>query len=506
VGGFLLAVGSRYVRGTITLVIEDVLERYSEGKRRQSGGEIPALQIHNLDFFYGTQQVLFDVTSRWPRVRSWPCWGPTAPGKEHTAAAVSGLDPSPPRRHPHLRRQLHISRAGADHRPARRLLVGGKMTFPGLTVSENLRVGEYCSDARRRGRKVAFDEAIDSSPSSRPVSTSRAGTLSGGEQQMLALARVMDDHPAPAHDRRAGPGAGPPHGRASHGHRAPGQRRRGHRHLVEQSVNRAMSLARHAFFIERGEVRFDVSHGRAPRPRMTCCGRSSCRRHSERGLRVSRVGSVTAPVGRSRGLPSSVSTTGCWRWGLVLIYRTSRVVNFAQGQIGVVAAVFLVKLYYDFGFNYWVAPRHLVALAAPWAPCPSSSLRRLFNRPRVMVMVATIGLSQVLFLFTVFPFIRPKKLYRAFPVPISWTFHVGTFLFSPGEVLTLIVAPVVVIALAAFIRFSSWGLAMRAMAENAESARLSGCGCAGPRPWPGPWPAPCRPSPPCWRRPARPVR
>ncbi|HUD16612.1 MAG TPA: hypothetical protein VMQ59_05080, partial [Acidimicrobiales bacterium] len=49
-----------------------------------------------------------------------------------------------------------------------------------------------------------------------------------------------------------------------------------------------------------------------------------------------------------------------------------------------------------------------------------------------------------------------------------------TFLFSPGEVLTLIVAPVVVIALAAFIRFSSWGLAMRAMAENAESARLSG--------------------------------
>jgi ABC-type branched-subunit amino acid transport system permease subunit len=160
--------------------------------------------------------------------------------------------------------------------------------------------------------------------------------------------------------------------------------------------------------------------------------------------------------------------------GIVLIYRTSRVVNFAQGQLGVVAAVFLVKLFYDFGFNYWVALVISVALAAAVGALSELILRRLFNRPRVLVMVATIGLSQVLFLFTLFPFIRPQKLYRAFPVPIDWTFHIGTFLFSPGEVLTLIVAPIVVVALAAFIRFSSWGLAMRATAENAESARLSG--------------------------------
>ncbi|HTT85762.1 MAG TPA: ABC transporter permease [Acidimicrobiales bacterium] len=160
--------------------------------------------------------------------------------------------------------------------------------------------------------------------------------------------------------------------------------------------------------------------------------------------------------------------------GLVLIYRTSRVVNFAQGQLGVVAAVFLVKLYYDYRFNYWFALVVSLALAAGVGAVSELVLRRLFNRPRVMVMVATIGLSQVLFLFTLFPFIRPKKLYRAFPVPIDWTFHIGTFLFSPGDVMTLLVAPVVVVALAAFIRFSAWGLAMRAMAENAESARLSG--------------------------------
>ncbi|HVA02535.1 MAG TPA: ABC transporter permease [Acidimicrobiales bacterium] len=160
--------------------------------------------------------------------------------------------------------------------------------------------------------------------------------------------------------------------------------------------------------------------------------------------------------------------------GLVLIYRTSRVVNFAQGQLGVVAAVFLVKLYYDYGINYWAALVAALALAAGAGALSELVLRRLFNRPRVMVMVATIGLSQVLFLFTLFPFIRPKKLFRAFPVPVNWSFHIGSFLFPPGEVVTLIVAPVVALGLAAFIRFSHWGLAMRASAENSESARLSG--------------------------------
>jgi branched-chain amino acid transport system permease protein len=89
-------------------------------------------------------------------------------------------------------------------------------------------------------------------------------------------------------------------------------------------------------------------------------------------------------------------------------------------------------------------------------------------------MVATIGLSQVLFLLTALPFIRPKKLSRPFPVPINLSFSIGGFVFTPGQVLALIVAPIVALSVAAFIRYSRWGLAMRAMAENADSARLSG--------------------------------
>ena len=165
---------------------------------------------------------------------------------------------------------------------------------------------------------------------------------------------------------------------------------------------------------------------------------------------------------------------GLLAMGLVLIYRTNRVLNFAQGQLGVVAAVFLVKCFYDFGFNYWFSLVLAVGLAAAIGALSELVLRRLFNRPRVLVMVATIGLSQVLFVLTALPFLRPKNLFKPFPVPVHLTFHIGTYLFTPGQVLTLIVAPIVAVALAALVKWSRWGLNMRAMAENAESARLSG--------------------------------
>jgi ABC-type branched-subunit amino acid transport system permease subunit len=160
--------------------------------------------------------------------------------------------------------------------------------------------------------------------------------------------------------------------------------------------------------------------------------------------------------------------------GLVLVYRTNRVLNFAQGQIGVIAAVFLVKLTADFKFNYWFALILSIGLAAFVGALSELVLRRLFNRPRVLVMVATIGLSYVLLALTALPFIRPKNLYKPVPVPFDLSFHLGPFIITPTEVLTLIVAPLVTVALVLAVRLTPWGLSMRAMSENADSARLSG--------------------------------
>src|SRR3984885_6552174 len=141
--------------------------------------------------------------------------------------------------------------------------------------------------------------------------------------------------------------------------------------------------------------------------------------------------------------------------GLGLIYRTNRVLNFAQGQIGVIAALFLVKLPAAFHFEYWFALVLSVALAAGVGGLSELVLRRLFTRPRVLVMVATIGLSEVLLALTALPFIRPKNLYKPVPVPFDISFSLGSVIFTPAEVLTLIVAPIVAIALAIAVRTTS---------------------------------------------------
>ena len=119
VGGFLLILGSRSVKRDITLVIEDVIERYTEGKRRQEGGEIPALQVHNLDFYYGTNQVLFDVNLEVEQGEMVALLGTNGAGKSTLLRAVSGLSHPAPRRGPDLRDELHLPRTRADHRPGR---------------------------------------------------------------------------------------------------------------------------------------------------------------------------------------------------------------------------------------------------------------------------------------------------------------------------------------------------------------------------------------------------
>ena len=257
IGGCLLAVGSRYVRRDITLVIEDVLERYSEGKRRQSGGEIPALQIHNLDFFYGTQQVLFDINLEVPEGAIVALLGTNGAGKSTLLRAVSGLD------HPH-RGVIRIFGVNCTYLEPEQiidqgvaLLVGGKMTFPGLSVRENLRVGEYSFRRDSPRSRAALDEAVAAFPELEARLDQPAGTLSGGEQQMLALARVMMTTPKLLMIDELALGLAP-----ITVDRLMGIVRRVNADgatviLVEQSVNRAMSLARHAFFIERGEIRFD---------------------------------------------------------------------------------------------------------------------------------------------------------------------------------------------------------------------------------------------------------
>lgn len=168
------------------------------------------------------------------------------------------------------------------------------------------------------------------------------------------------------------------------------------------------------------------------------------------------------------------SLFGLLALGLVLLYRTGRVLNFAHGQLGIVLAVFMLKLTRQLHFPYLIALIICLVLAAGLGAVSELTLRRLFKRPRVLLMVATIGLAEVLYLISILRLVSPKQTNVPFPVPIHTEIHIAGGILPPEEVLILIVAPLVALALAAFLRYSPWGLGMRAMAENTDSARLSG--------------------------------
>ncbi len=164
--------------------------------------------------------------------------------------------------------------------------------------------------------------------------------------------------------------------------------------------------------------------------------------------------------------------------GLVLIYRSTKVVNFAHAAIGGAAAVALQKLVVDHGVNYWLAFVPAVAMAGAFgALAELTVIRRLFEAPRVILLVATIGLAQLFAAVEFyFPRVDPSVALRAggFPTPVDWTVTVGDYTLGPAQWMILLVVPGMSLGLAAFFRFSAYGNAIRGASENADSARLAG--------------------------------
>jgi branched-chain amino acid transport system ATP-binding protein len=121
--------------------------------------------------------------------------GANGAGKTTTLRAISGLI------HPHAgeicfdgERIDHLSppevvRRGIAHLPE------GRDLFPGLTVKENLRYGYWPRRHDRAGYAAQLEEVFGAFPRLRERSRQRAGTLSGGEQQMLAVAMALMSRP-----------------------------------------------------------------------------------------------------------------------------------------------------------------------------------------------------------------------------------------------------------------------------------------------------------------------
>ena len=167
-------------------------------------------------------------------------------------------------------------------------------------------------------------------------------------------------------------------------------------------------------------------------------------------------------------------TYGLLAVGLVLVYKSNRVLNFAHGELGALSAVLVEKLVNDFGAPYWPTLAVALAVGTVLGGATELVLRRLFRAPRFLVMVATIGLAQLLFVLSILPAFQPDDGAAPYPVPFSFKASVDGFLLQPSHVTILVFAPLVAFALALFFARTKYGLGIRAAAENADSARLGG--------------------------------
>ena len=188
--------------------------------------------------------------------------------------------------------------------------------------------------------------------------------------------------------------------------------------------------------------------------------------------------------GTSRGLPLGIVVVGAvfgslyalLALGLLLIYRANRVVNFAQAELGGVAAVIAIELVVKWGWNYFAAIATGIVIAGlTGALINVTVVRRLQNAPRLILTVATIGVAQILnALAILIPTWISGLSARRFTTPFEAKFTIDPVVFNGNYILVLVLVPVVMIALAGFIRFTDYGVAIRAAAENGDRANLLG--------------------------------
>jgi branched-subunit amino acid ABC-type transport system permease component len=161
-------------------------------------------------------------------------------------------------------------------------------------------------------------------------------------------------------------------------------------------------------------------------------------------------------------------TYGLLAVGLVLIYRTNRIINFAHGQIGAFGAAFFGLAAVKWHIPYWVAfPLALAVAGGTGAAAEAGVVRRLRNAPRLMSVVATLGVGQFLVIFAsvINSTAAAGSLY---PLPHPWipAFNVGALRVTEAYSGMLVLSPIVVLAIAAFLKFSRFGLGVRAAAAN----------------------------------------
>ena len=182
------------------------------------------------------------------------------------------------------------------------------------------------------------------------------------------------------------------------------------------------------------------------------------------------------------------SLTALFAVGVALVYRANRIVNFAQGDLGAVPAIFAILVLakdapggapdWMTGLPYPMAiVVGLVAAVVLGFIVERTFIARFSRAPRLVLTVATIGIAQLLtalglFMPRWFGFknVGRPELNPPFDVKVE----VGGVFFNDNDLMVFLVVPLVLAGLAAFLRYTRVGIAVRGAAERSDRASMLG--------------------------------
>jgi ABC-type branched-subunit amino acid transport system ATPase component len=237
--------------------VGELVERQEAAQVRAGGTRDPLLSCRGIDFSYGPVQVLFGVDFTVDDGEMVALLGTNGAGKSTLLRVVSGLG-RPSAGTVRLRGEdITYLDPAARVRAGVTQIPGGKAVFGPLSVADNLRLYGYALGRDRRSVDRGIEESFTAFPRLAERRNSLSSTLSGGEQQMLALSKALILKPQLLCIDELSLGLAP---------KVVGELLEMVRQintggtavvLVEQSVNVALSLAHHAYYMEKGAVQFD---------------------------------------------------------------------------------------------------------------------------------------------------------------------------------------------------------------------------------------------------------
>ncbi len=258
-GGLIIRSARSTVEADLDSMITSILESEDIAALSAAGTRLPMLSTRGVNFSYGQLQVLFDVDFTVDDGEMVALLGTNGAGKSTLLKVISGIEL--PRSGTVRLRGHDVTYLDAERRLRLGItkIPGGRAVFGPLNVVENMRAFACSVGAGRRDVDSALDRCFETFPRLHERAGSAASTLSGGEQQMLGLCKALilgsdlrllliDELSlglAPivvgqlldiVRDINAAGTAVV---------------------LVEQSVNVALSLVDHAYFMEKGEIKFD---------------------------------------------------------------------------------------------------------------------------------------------------------------------------------------------------------------------------------------------------------